>query len=333
MLTGTRTAGCADEDCTGDAVIGRWCPGHAIAKYRREAVRADAPTSYKRGSTARECAAGFGCRYPAVGSSTMCGRHERQMERRGRVTPIAQRRRRYAALERDAQGRKECACCLTWRPVSEYGASPVQDDGLQTACKPCVRLGTYNVIPERYASMFDAQGGVCAVCERPDATGRDLSVDHDHACCRGSRSCGQCVRGLLCTRCNLGLGRLQDSPELVSRASAYLRHWASQPPREVGDMPKPRGRRWDAFRLTDEDYAGMLEAQGGGCAICSREPGARALAVDHDHGCCPTRPTCGTCVRGLLCMNCNVGLGHFDEDPELLDRAAKHLVGALIVCR
>jgi hypothetical protein len=56
-----------------------------------------------------------------------------------------------------------------------------------------------------------------------------------------------------------------------------------------------------------EEYDRRLRAQNGVCAICRRRD-KRRLAVDHDHGCCPTSETCGRCVRGLLCFDCNAKL-------------------------
>lgn len=74
-----------------------------------------------------------------------------------------------------------------------------------------------------FDALLASQGGVCAICQGPP-TGRwkQFHIDHDHACCSGNRSCGQCVRGLLCDRCNSALGYLRDSPTVVSRALDYL---------------------------------------------------------------------------------------------------------------
>lgn len=74
------------------------------------------------------------------------------------------------------------------------------------------------------------------------------------------------------------------------------------------------------FRLTVDDYEQMLAAQGGGCAVCGTPPKEdRALAVDHDHSCCPSsRKTCGRCIRGLLCLNCNAALGHVNDNKDRL---------------
>jgi len=61
---------------------------------------------------------------------------------------------------------------------------------------------------------------VCAICLQPERiAGRSLSVDHDHRCCDG---CEKCVRGLLCHGCNVGIGNLMDSPELLRKAAEYL---------------------------------------------------------------------------------------------------------------
>ena len=48
--------------------------------------------------------------------------------------------------------------------------------------------------------MFEAQGGLCAICHKPQTT-RKLAVDHDHE--------SGLIRGLLCTRCNCDIGLLE----------------------------------------------------------------------------------------------------------------------------
>lgn len=67
-------------------------------------------------------------------------------------------------------------------------------------------------------------------------------------------------------------------------------------------------------------YESMLAAQNGECAICSTpEPGGNAgrFAIDHCHG--------SKVIRGLLCNNCNNGLGRFKYDPNRLQKAAIYL--------
>jgi Recombination endonuclease VII len=81
-------------------------------------------------------------------------------------------------------------------------------------------LRRFGITPEDYARMFDEQGGVCAICHR-ESDG-SLSIDHDHRCCQPGRSCGKCVRGLLCLACNLVLGYVRDNPALLASAIEYL---------------------------------------------------------------------------------------------------------------
>lgn len=81
----------------------------------------------------------------------------------------------------------------------------------------------YSITPERYYRMLLSQGGVCAICKLEPERGRRLCVDHDHACCPDKKSCGECVRGLLCVRCNWTLGRVEEVAGGGAAFDAYLR--------------------------------------------------------------------------------------------------------------
>ena len=88
-------------------------------------------------------------------------------------------------------------------------------------------LRKYGLTLEQYDAMLKEQGGVCAICRRPETKSRHgkvfpLSVDHDRSCCPGLGSCGKCVRGLLCSDCNLALGKLQDDPGRALAIVSYL---------------------------------------------------------------------------------------------------------------
>lgn len=74
---------------------------------------------------------------------------------------------------------------------------------------------TYGISLDGYQALLVAQGGVCAICKRPPRGRRKyLAVDHDHETGK--------IRGLLCTTCNVGLGALSDSPDLLRAALVYL---------------------------------------------------------------------------------------------------------------
>ena len=84
-------------------------------------------------------------------------------------------------------------------------------------------MGRLGMTPERYEEMLASQGGVCAICRGDDpGTGKRFAIDHDHSCCPGRRSCGKCVRGLLCQKCNRGLGLFNDDPERLEAAVRFL---------------------------------------------------------------------------------------------------------------
>ncbi|MGH7383314.1 MAG: endonuclease VII domain-containing protein [Candidatus Methylomirabilales bacterium] len=71
--------------------------------------------------------------------------------------------------------------------------------------------------------------------------------------------------------------------------------------------------------MTAEEYRSLFDLQNGLCAICREPPGDQSLAVDHDHN-------TGK-VRGLLCKNCNLGIGNFRDDAQLLISAIEYLEG------
>lgn len=93
----------------------------------------------------------------------------------------------------------------------------------------------YNITPEQYDQLFEQQSGKCCVCplslisqtdetreflgQPPNEVGR---VDHDHQCCPGPKSCGKCIRGLLCFDCNVLLGKAKDDTQILLNAVRYL---------------------------------------------------------------------------------------------------------------
>jgi hypothetical protein len=79
-----------------------------------------------------------------------------------------------------------------------------------------------------------------------------------------------------------------------------------------------RTHKFKSVGITQEIYYSILSEQGGKCAICkTSEWGYNGPAIDHDH-------KTGK-ARGLLCMKCNTGLGHFDDSFELLNTAIEYL--------
>lgn len=80
----------------------------------------------------------------------------------------------------------------------------------------------FNLSLESYLELLATQGG-CAICGTSDPGGKGrFHVDHDHECCPGKHSCGRCIRGLLCTRCNVAIAMFRDDPLVMKRAITYV---------------------------------------------------------------------------------------------------------------
>lgn len=81
---------------------------------------------------------------------------------------------------------------------------------------------------------------------------------------------------------------------------------------------------WVKYRLRQEDFERMLEAQNNKCAVC--EVGFEDTPIiDHDHKCCDGQVSCGKCVRSLVCVRCNILLGHLEKQADNLTKAFKYL--------
>lgn len=138
----------------------------------------------------------------------------------------------------------DCACgwCIRWKsrydgPCVECGG-PIGKRSYRKRCLKCYNRLRYHENPERqrrvqiknrygitadeYCELLDTQDGACAICGHIAASTFELGVDHDHSCCPGKRSCGKCVRGLLCDRCNRGIGFFRDNPQTLQSAARYL---------------------------------------------------------------------------------------------------------------
>lgn len=131
--------------------------------------------------------------------------------------------------DRDALGRKQCAGCRNWNPVQDFIRSSASSDGLSGRCKPCRRAGEmaskYNLSAAEYEALTAIQGGLCAICRRDPGEVGTLHVDHDHGCCpTPAKSCGNCVRGLLCRDCNTSIGMIKgDLVRWAELATRYIR--------------------------------------------------------------------------------------------------------------
>jgi 5-methylcytosine-specific restriction endonuclease McrA len=81
------------------------------------------------------------------------------------------------------------------------------------------RLAEHQLTEEEFNDLYWDQDGSCAICHRPLIT-TATAIDHSHKT--------QKVRGLLCRKCNMGLGLFLDSPTLLDAAAYYVRTHAEQ---------------------------------------------------------------------------------------------------------
>jgi hypothetical protein len=88
----------------------------------------------------------------------------------------------------------------------------------------------YTLSQEQYDALAAEQNHKCKACGvNVDITSNNnLQVDHDHSCCNGPKSCGKCIRGLLCATCNKILGFCKDSTEHLKQLIVYVENYKTQ---------------------------------------------------------------------------------------------------------
>lgn len=127
---------------------------------------------------------------------------------------------------------QHCPFCNTYHPLSRF--EDTSGKNKRKKCKSCrnadkkkldCRSGTglrryllwtkYKMTEEQYLDMLKLQDGTCKICKGPDnGPWGKLAVDHCHKSGK--------IRGLLCAKCNKGLGQFNDNPQLMEEAIRYL---------------------------------------------------------------------------------------------------------------
>ena|ERR1700733_9134953 len=170
---------------------------------------------------------------------------------------------------------KKCSRCKEVRSVDQFWKSIHATDGLQSRCVTCMkadardwrsknqhkrreqykrwfaanpdsrkrydvfhRFKKYGITEQQFNEMLRRQNYCCAICgtDNPLGSNGTWAIDHDHSCCPAScRSCGKCIRGILCQLCNQGLGCLRESLSNLRMATAYLEN----PPARQVLQPSP----------------------------------------------------------------------------------------------
>ncbi len=163
---------------------------------------------------------------------------------------------RRTLIQQMADGVRTCYKCKETKPLDHFHRAADGLGGKRACCKDCSNIAhrrlrgcrtdeqraamreecrhnaiyfRYKLRPEAYKALLAAQNNVCAICHGPEVVIdprnnhlRSLCVDHDHKCCPGIRSCGKCIRGLLCSACNQIVGLVEAYPERFPAAADYI---------------------------------------------------------------------------------------------------------------
>lgn len=110
---------------------------------------------------------------------------------------------------------------------TRYNASP-KGKAASTAYNREQRFLKYGIDRAWFETTLLAQNGKCAICRTGTPGGKTNAwhIDHDRSCCGTQRACGKCVRGILCAKCNQGLGQFDDDPQRLIKAASYLASFA-----------------------------------------------------------------------------------------------------------
>lgn len=116
--------------------------------------------------------------------------------------------------------RGTCKKCHTAYVKKYYNDNPdkkAAKNKMNTFYKP--NYIVHHMTEDQYNQMLSLYDGKCHSCKDRLAT----NIDHNHSCCKGQRSCGKCIRGILCNQCNTALGLLQDSRQKIKNLLQYIK--------------------------------------------------------------------------------------------------------------
>jgi hypothetical protein len=196
---------------------------------------------------------------------------------------------------------KFCRKCQQIKPLAEFVKGDARRDGKVSLCIACSRRPSKLCVQcgvARPLSQFISSRPQCKYCDWQN----------------GVKQCNRCKQIKKSTEFHLAASR-------PSGTSPYCKPCVSK----YNSSAMPAWRRKRKYSLSVDTYEAMLAAQHGTCAICRNPPTHKRLGkigplhVDHDHH------RDDNAVRGLLCPDCNLGLGRFKDNPRLLRRAAKYL--------
>lgn len=80
--------------------------------------------------------------------------------------------------------------------------------------------------------------------------------------------------------------------------------------------------QWKRHGMSENEWNLLYHKYDGKCHSCKENDG---VAIDHDHSCCSKSYSCGNCIRGFLCRECNISLGIMKEEYERIIKLAEYI--------
>jgi hypothetical protein len=264
-----------------------------------------------------------------------------------------------------AHGMKRCAQRGCIKPLSEFNNRRDSKDGKQSYCRDCQSsyqlTYKYDLSQEAFDAMFREQAGLCFLCHKTCEQYTKLSVDHCNILGVRKLLCMRCIgfqqsfaynpvvirRAVAYLRTPVKLYRVRVAvEELWEEADIKTTLYITRDGLTYKWCPKcQRYQSADAHFYTFHDPSGHIVSHSW-CIACCKDYGLeiryginnatkehwellqehccwiceekRPLCVDHDH----REPRS---IRGLLCHPCNTGLGFYQDDTALMERAAQYL--------
>lgn len=199
---------------------------------------------------------------------------------------------------------KRCSKCGETKEASQFYVSASRPDGLSSYCRTCQIMDAksrYNPSP-RYRPPEGMK--YCPKCGTLKA--KDTDFGNNRSAYDGKQP--------YCKPCSVAAVTKSRHKDPTSHRASSKR-WREANTERHADNNARRN-----YGIDHGTYAKMLADQDGQCAICKTDtPGGKATRFHIDH-CHDTEK-----VRGLLCNNCNIGLGHFKHDKDFLLSAVDYL--------
>lgn len=252
----------------------------------------------------------------------------------------------------DQDGKRICVHCQEWKPLEKYAKKHTTSPVRSWTCIRCTSQMARERLDEKEQVKLPSDTDTHRWCPECNQYRPLDKFSFDRAGTKRKRRCNPCRNKLRRQKYQSTMWDQTDARSLYpenteterwcsscerfkpfdsfyqhgrrsQRKGQYLRECKSCFGKRV-EANRKLNPQWNSKLLTREEFETQLQAQDNRCYLCRREQTHKArhgaikrLAIDHDH--------LTGLLRKLLCDGCNTGLGNFQDDPELLRRAADYI--------